>query len=221
MLQDLPWTNTRHRKCAWKAFRDLCSHRGIDFHQCQREIIASRVRAQQLDTQEKSRIRADLLTYLRETIDDRPDTPALDTARTAVFSISLTSSFVESLFSKMEYNQSKVRSRMSASTMSSVLHVHDAHLPDPRNPLDGTICLKTCASSKGEEEKARKWIGTKVCRIFDTPDGPRRFHGVVLRIEFHDIHGRWMYRVRYEDGDECDYWRYELGEVLCRCEDNI
>ena len=100
----------------WKAFRDLCSRRGIDFHQCQREIIASRVRAQQLDTQEKSRIRADLLTYLRETIDDRPDTPALDTARTAVFSISLTSSFVESLFSKMEYNQSKVRSRMSAST---------------------------------------------------------------------------------------------------------
>ena len=87
--------------------------------------------------------------------------------------------------------------------------------------VSSSLPFTTCASSKGEEEKARKWIDTKVCRIFDTPDGPRRFHGVVLRIEFHDIHGRWMYRVRYEDGDECDYWRYELGEVLCRCEDNI
>ena len=123
------------------------------------------------------------------------------------------------IFSKMEYNQSKVRSRMGASTMSSVLHTHDAHLSDPRNSLDGTISLKTCVPSKGEEEKARKWIGTKVCKVFDTSDGPRRFHGVVLRIDFHEIHGRWMYHVRYEDGDESDYWRYELGEVLCHCED--
>ena len=45
--------------------------------------------------------------------------------------------------------------------MSSVLHVHDVHLTDPRNPLDGTICLKTCASSKGEEEKAAEIKSTE------------------------------------------------------------
>lgn len=207
----------------WDAFKDLCSRRGIDFYQCQREIVSSREAAQQLHESDKSRIRADLLSYLQETRVVEEDLTALDQARIAVFSISLTSAFVESLFSKMEYNQSKVRSRMKAGTMSSVLHVHDALLEDPRNPLAGTVKLKTSVPSVGEEQKAKKWIGTRVCKEFEiqTVEGLSlvRFHGVVSKIKYHEIHGRWMYHVVYEDGDESDYWRYELTDLLCKCDD--
>ena len=204
----------------WNAFEDLCSRRGIDFHQCQRQIVSSREAARQLHETEKSRIRADLLSYLQETRDRDAEPTELDRARVAVFSIALSSSFVESLFSKMEYNQSKVRSSMKANTMSSVLHVHDALLEDPRNPLAGAVTLKKSVPSKGEEQKAKKWIGTKVCKVFDTANGPTRFHGVVDSIKHHDVHGRWMYHVVYEDGDESDYWRYEIGEIVCTCEDD-
>ena len=67
------------------------------------------------------------------------DTPDLDDLGIAVFSIALVSSFVESLFSKMEYNQSKISSRLGTNMMSAILHVHDAVLGDPMKSLSKTM----------------------------------------------------------------------------------
>ena len=53
----------------------------------------------------------------------------------AIFGIPLTSSFVESLFSKMIYNQSKIRTRLNDTNKSSILYLHDTSLSDPQKSL--------------------------------------------------------------------------------------
>ena len=58
-----------------------------------------------------------------------------DKLRCAIFSIALVSALVESLFSKMEYNQNKRRSSLSDKMMSAILHVRDAVVGDPMQPL--------------------------------------------------------------------------------------
>ena len=63
-----------------------------------------------------------------------------------------------------------------------------------------------------------KILGQQVCDVFD--DGIR-YHGEVTEIIFHDVHAQYMYRVVYEDGDVCDYWRHELEVVKCRCETTV
>ena len=52
------------------------------------------------------------------------------------------SAFVESLFSKMNYNQNKSRNRLLDETTTAILHVHDTVVPNPLLPLDGTFPLR-------------------------------------------------------------------------------
>ena len=33
------------------------------------------------------------------------------------------------------------------------------------------------------------------------------------------VRAQYMYHVVYEDGDVCDYWRYELEVIVCKCPD--
>ena len=136
----------------WEALRDLYDRRniedetGMDFDACKDDILRMRSEAPDLNLDSKSMIRSDLCAYLRErkqrflSTGDESPTPAYDALCAAVFSIPLSSAFVESLFSKMAYNQHKIRSRLEDTTMSSILHVHDAVLPNPQKGLtdDGT-----------------------------------------------------------------------------------
>ena len=93
-------------------------------------------------------MRMDLCGYLRDrhmmfamTVRESP-TPDYDALCEVVFSIPLTSSFVESLFSKMLYNQSKIRSRLSDSRLSTILYLHDTSLPDPEVCVPSSSVLK-------------------------------------------------------------------------------
>jgi len=168
----------------------------------------------------KALIRTDLCAYLRERHETAcitltpTKTEAYEKLCVVVFSIPLTSSFVESLFSKMAYNQHKTRSQLSDSTMSSILHVHDAVVPDPQKRLPSTLTLKVMQpTSIRDRMQMNKHIGTRVCQLFDD----NLFHGEVVEVRFHDIHAQYMYHVVYTDGDECDYWRHELEDVRCTC----
>ena len=160
----------------------------------------------------KTMIRMNLCGYLRQrhamfVQNQTPSpTPEYDTICVAFFGIPLTSSFVESLFSKMAYNQHKTRNSLNDSTMSSILHVHDSVLSDPERYLSGELKLKAMQPRKLVERlKMNKHIGTRVCDLFDG----ERFHGEVTEVIFHDVHTQYMYRVVYEDGDVCDCWRHE------------
>ena len=192
----------------WNALKDLCGRRGIDFHACKEQIIELRAEASALDKDSKAMIRMDLVQYLRDrqqmysmTKVESP-TPAYDELCQVVFSIPLTSSFVESLFSKMTYNQSKIRTRLKDTTMSSILHLHDAALPDPQKSLPSALTLKVMIPrSLHDKITMSKHIGDRVCVIFDGV----RFHGEVTKVIFHDVHAQYMYHVVYNDGDEEDY----------------
>ena len=69
-------------------------------------------------------------------------TPQYDVLCQVIFGIPLTSSFVESLFSKLTYNQSKIRTRLKDTTMSSTLYLHDTELTDPQKSLSSALTLK-------------------------------------------------------------------------------
>ena len=102
------------------------------------------------------------------------------------------------------------------STMSSILHVHDAVLPDPQSQLSEQLKLKAMAPKYlNDKLQMSKMLGVRVCDVFDGT----RYHGEVTDVRFHDLHAQYMYHVRYEDGDECDYWRHEVEMVRCRCRD--
>ena len=206
----------------WTAFRDLCSRRGVDYDDCQEQILGMRAEAADLPEQEKSMIRTDLCDFLRNrhemfvnNLIPSP-TPAYDRICVAFFSIPLSSAFVESLFSKMAYNQHKIRNRLADSTMSSLLHVNDAVLPDPQKCLSGTLRLKATVPRKLEDRlQMNKHIGLRVCDVFEG----ERYHGEVTDVIFHDIHAQYMYHAVYSDGDKCDYWRHELELIRCTCTD--
>ena len=125
----------------WATLHDLCERCGIDFGKVQDQIVNARDDADQLDDVQRSVIHADLCGFLRQRHtkyvrqNDTSPTPELDQLCAPVFSIAIVSAYVESLFSKMEYNQNKTRNRLKDSKMSAILHVHDAVLPTPEKRL--------------------------------------------------------------------------------------
>ena len=207
----------------WDALQDICSRRGLDYHSCKEQILTVRAQAESLDIESKAMIRMDLCGYLRDrhsvfvmTQTESP-TPDYDKLCAVVFSIPLTSSFVESLFSKMVYNQSKIRSRLRDSRLSSILHLHDSALPNPQQSLPSATTLKVmCPRSLKDQLTMNKNVGRTVCCVFEDSN---RYHGEVTKVIYHDIHAQFMYHVVYEDGDEADYWRHELEMITCRCDD--
>ena len=107
------------------------------------------------------------------------------------FSISLyiTSAFVESLFSKMHYNQHKIRSSLKDETMSCILHVHDVVVPDPQRCSTDDIQLKVMTPRFLQDKLVmNKMLRERVCDVFDGT----RFHGEVTQIIFHEVHAQYM-----------------------------
>ena len=134
-------------------------------------------------------------------------TPEYDKLSVAVFSIPLTSAFIESLFSKMNYTQSKIRSNLKDSTMTTILHVQDAALSDPQQPLSGRVKLKVfLPHSLCDRMKMEQNVGLKVCDCFEGV----RFHGEVRQVKFHEIYSQYMYmyHVVFSDNDKQDYWYF-------------
>ena len=206
----------------WEAMENLCWRRGLNFHDVKEQAIIIRSEAQNLDAQSKATIRMDLCSYLRDrhstfvmTMTESP-TPEYDKFCEVVFSIPLTSSFVESLFSKMSYNQYKIRSRLTDSRLSSILHLHDSAVSNPQQCLPSASFLKVMIPRSARDKLTmNKNVGQKVCQVFE--DG-HRYHGEVTKIIYHEIHAQYMYHVVFEDGDEADYWRHELEMIMCRCD---
>ena len=99
--------------------------------------------------------------------------------------------------------------------MSSILHVHDTVVADPSDPLGAQMSLKTTTVSMEEQSQMNKHIGKIVCKMWEG----QRYHGRVVSVVYHDVYARWMYVAQYTDGDREDYWRNELGMVLCTCTD--
>ena len=175
----------------WDALQDFCKRRNLNFDMCRQQIIQDRSRAPSLDPMTRTLILHDLVGYCRErqrsfiSSGTETDSPDLDSLRVAVFSLGLVSAFVESLFSKMEYTQSKSRSRLGSDMMSSILHVHDATIADPNKPLRPLLELKTTTPSMGDMVKMKKHINKVVCKVFN--DG-NRYHGRVVGVDFHEIY---------------------------------
>jgi len=218
----------------WEAAEDLCERRGIDYTNLRTEIIQLRSEFPDLDTVTKAQIHADLIQYYRLRKDAQvltltgSPTKCLDEFAIAVFSTAIVSSFVESLFSKMNYNQNKSRMRLKDHTTSSILHVHDLVVSNPLKPIDGDFRLK-CNDENNItiSTKHKKHVGKTVCCMFVVEgrnDGEmKRYHGKVTRVEYNETYAEWMYHVVYpqsegHEKDEVDYWRDEITPLWCTCD---
>ena len=60
-----------------------------------------------------------------------------------------------------------------------------------------------------------KVLGDDVLKLMDG----RRYHGKIFDVDYHEIYARWMYKVKYSDGDIEDYWTCEIDNLKCRCAD--
>ena len=93
--------------------------------------------------------------------------------------------------------------------------MHDSAVPDPQHCLPKASLLKVMIPRSARDKlNMNKNIGMQVCSVFEDDV---RYHGEVTKVIYHDIHAQYMYHVEYEDGDEADYWRYELEFIKCRC----
>ena len=99
--------------------------------------------------------------------------------------------------------------------MSAILHVRDAVVGDPMVPLTSNLKLRTHVMCITEKEKMMQNVGAVVCKVFDG----RRYHGRIFDVDYHEIYARWMYKVKYSDGDTEDYWTCEIDNLKCRCAD--
>ena len=96
-------------------------------------------------------------------------------------------------------DQIKIRTSLSDSRLSSILHLHDSSLPDPELCLPSSSVLKVMISrSLRDKLQMNSNVGQKVCCVFE--DG-KRYHGEVTKVIFHDVHAQYMYHVVYEDED--------------------
>lgn len=221
----------------WAAAVKLGERRGIDCTSLREEVLLVRSEFPDYDPTLKGTIRTDLLSYYRDRhqhflnhLDDT-NTACLDRLAVAVFSIAIVSSFVESLFSKMTYNQSKQRSRLKDNTTTSILHVQDLKLASPLHPLGPGLCLKVNdANIEVNRRKHERHLRRKVCCLFEdevADDGTmKRFHGTVTKVEYNEAYAEWMYRVVYPatEGsaeDIVDYWRDEIEPLWCQCENLV
>ena len=191
-----------------------------------------------LNLVDREEIQTDLLQYYHSQRrarvavgGDDPQTRCLHEYAIAVFSIPIVSAFVESLFSKMNYNQNKSRNRLLDETTTSILHVHDTVVPNPLLPLDGKISLR-CNKDNNTVNKRKhtKNVGRKVCCIFEVEgrnDGHmERFHGEVTSVEYDEEYADWMYHVLYyafegHPEDHVDYFRDEIEPLWCTCENVV
>ena len=100
--------------------------------------------------------------------------------------------------------------------MTAILHVQDAALSDPQQPLSGRVKLKVfLPHSLRDRMKMEQNVGLKVCDCFEGV----RFHGEVRQVKFHEIYSQYMYHVVFSDNDKQDYWRHELEVIKCRCDE--
>ena len=225
----------------WQAAEDICSRRDIDSTHLRTVVNARRAEYPDLNPVDREQIQADLLQYYRRKHEtrvlhgatgdgdgDNGATRCLHEYATAVFSIPIVSAFVESLFSKMNYNQNKSRNRLLDETTTAILHVHDTVVPNPLLPLDGTFPLR-CNKDNDTltKRKHMKNLGRVVCGMFvadGRTDGlTERFHGKVTKIEYDEDYAEWMYHVVYpafegHQEDHVDYFRDEIEPLWCTCE---
>ena len=218
----------------WEAAEGICSRRNIDSTNLRDIINRQRAEYPDLNPVDRELIQADLLQYYRckhlarvSRAGDNADR-CLNEYAIAVFSIAIVSAFVESLFSKMNYNQNKTRSRLLDKTTTAILHVHDTVVPNPLLPLDGKISLRCNRDNDTiNKRKHTKHIGRKVCCMFEVEgreDGHmERYHGQVVSVVYDEEYAEWLYHVVYDSfnghaEDHADYFRDEIESLWCTCE---
>ena len=142
----------------WEALRDLCDRRDINFERCRDQILSMRAQAPDLDVTAKALIRSDLCAYLRDrrqgfvtTSDDSP-TAEYDDLCATIFSILLTSAFVESLFLEDD-----LQSTQNAQSNERRYHVVNStctrcRTPGPSKKFDRRINVESHGSAMHQRQ---------------------------------------------------------------------
>lgn len=142
----------------WEKVKDICNRYNLSFENVRSEIRAMRDDTVSLSLQELTMCKVNLLKFYRDKYLSTPEVRRrvhLDAYARVIFQLPIETVLIESLFSIMNYNKDKKRSRLHDDSVASVLHTRDIpkvtkDVAAPFSESDLTIDLKSAFDHKLE-----------------------------------------------------------------------
>ena len=119
----------------WEAVEVICSKYDLNYTNVRREILEIRANSVDLSIADGALCKSNLLSFYRNNYNNLPVGQrryCLESYAKVIFQLPFETVLIESLFSIMNYNKDKKRSRLKDSTMADILHTRD--LPEIVDP---------------------------------------------------------------------------------------
>ena len=112
----------------WEAVEILCKKYHLDYTNVRREILEMRDNSVDLSIADGALCKSNLLSFYRNNYNNLPVGQrryCLEAYAKVIFQLPFETVLIESLFSIMNYNKDKKRSRLKDSTMADIIHTKD------------------------------------------------------------------------------------------------
>ena len=215
---------------AWEGVRDLLQRAGYsDEHIIKiiRELKIQRRKAGRWNMGEIASCNRNLLDYYHQRTLNVSNVETkfswADKYARLVFSLHVASAIIETYFSKTKYIKSKTRMKMNDQTVALVLHLAQTPGPAPdkievlvANPVSIDTFSASTRIENDIQELQTKYLDKELYKLFKDKDGNDVLSkGVVKKIEWVHEYRKFLFHVRYDDGDEEDLYLYELRQHVC------
>ena len=140
-----------------------------------------------------------------------------------IASLHISSSVVESYFSRTKYIKSKHRSMLSDKTVSATMHLREMAVPhvETLSNRDPDPYYAHRYSQNTKDDYQRKYVGKSIGKPFVNPDGDGKskkiYNGTVSHVTRGMVRGvhKWLMHVTYDsDSDEEDLEEYEVKRYM-------
>ena len=112
----------------WIAVDDICKKHDLNYTQVRSEILEMRDDSEDLSQADVSLCKSNLLQFYQMNLHTLPDNQrklSLEAYAQVIFQLTIETVLIESLFSIMNYNKDKKRSRLNDATVASIIHTRD------------------------------------------------------------------------------------------------
>ena len=112
----------------WEAVEVLCKKYDLDYTNVRREILEMRDNSVDLSIADGALCKSNLLSFYRNNYNNLPvgqSRYCLEAYAKVIFQLPFETVLIESIFSIMNYNKDKKRSRLKDSTMADIIHTKD------------------------------------------------------------------------------------------------
>ena len=112
----------------WIAVEDICKKHNLNYIQVRSELLEMRDDSEDLSQADVSLCKSNLLQFYSMNVNTLPDSQrklSLEAYAQVIFQLPIETVLIESLFSIMNYNKDKKRSRLNDETVANIIHTRD------------------------------------------------------------------------------------------------